>query len=79
MRYSQSCLVLPGRDANGVIEIGYSVLPEWQRRGYAREIVKALLTHAYTIEDVTKVIAQLGSSIQVLTLSFHRFLNLRQP
>ena len=35
----------PGRE--GVVEIGYSVLPEWQRRGYATEIVNSLVSHDF--------------------------------
>jgi ribosomal-protein-alanine N-acetyltransferase len=37
-------------DSNGMVEIGYSVLPEWQRRGYAKEIVNALVSHASSFE-----------------------------
>jgi [ribosomal protein S5]-alanine N-acetyltransferase len=45
----------PGED--GTVEIGYSVLPEWQRQGYASEIVKTLVAHAFTFPGVVRVIA----------------------
>jgi RimJ/RimL family protein N-acetyltransferase len=44
-------------DEQGVVEIGYSILPEWQRCGYASEMVNCLVNHAFTFERVTKVIA----------------------
>jgi len=44
-------------DAEGTVEIGYSVLPEWQRRGYASEMVQALLDHAFTFANIKRVIA----------------------
>lgn len=43
--------------ADGIVEIGYSVLPEWQRRGYASEIVKTLIENAFSVSGVTRVIA----------------------
>lgn len=45
----------PGAD--GTVEIGYSVLPEWQRRGYASEMVQALVENAFTLANVETVIA----------------------
>lgn len=44
-------------DAEGTVEVGYSVLPEWQRRGYASEIVQALVDHAFTFPHIERVIA----------------------
>jgi RimJ/RimL family protein N-acetyltransferase len=44
-------------DAEGTVEIGYSVLPAWQRRGYASEIVDVLVEHAFTFAFVERVIA----------------------
>lgn len=44
-------------DCNGVVEIGYSVLPKWQRRGYATEIVNALVFHASSFENTKSIIA----------------------
>lgn len=61
----------PGED--GTVEIGYSVLPEWQRQGYAREIVGALAAHAFTFPTVSRVIAHTSAenaaSIKVLLTS----------
>jgi RimJ/RimL family protein N-acetyltransferase len=42
---------------SGVVEIGFSVLPEWQRRGYASEIAEALVTRAFANPGVKQVIA----------------------
>ena len=44
-------------DADGTVEVGYSILPEWQRRGYASEIVQVLVQHAFTFAQVKRVIA----------------------
>jgi [ribosomal protein S5]-alanine N-acetyltransferase len=57
-------------DESGIVEIGYSILPEWQRRGFASELVKILVTRASSIEKVTKIIAHTSAdnlpSIKVL-------------
>jgi len=44
-------------DENGIVEIGYSILPQWQRCGYASEMVNCLVKHANTFKKVIKVIA----------------------
>lgn len=44
-------------DSNGTVEIGYSVLPEWQGKGYATEIVDALVAHASSFESTNNIIA----------------------
>lgn len=49
-------------DSEGVVEIGYSVLPEWRRMGYASEMVQALLERAFSNAQVTKVIAHTTES-----------------
>jgi [ribosomal protein S5]-alanine N-acetyltransferase len=46
-----------GPPANGTVEIGYSVLPEWQRQGYATELVKALVLHAFSFANIDRIIA----------------------
>jgi ribosomal-protein-alanine N-acetyltransferase len=55
---------------DGTVEIGYSILPEFQRRGYATEAVRGFVTHAFTAREVRRVIAEtlpeLRSSIGVL-------------
>jgi ribosomal-protein-alanine N-acetyltransferase len=43
--------------AEGTVEVGYSVLPQWQRRGYASEIVWTLVEHAFTFGHVERIIA----------------------
>ena len=40
------------------VEIGYSILPAFQRRGYASEMVGALAENAFTFMNVDKIIAQ---------------------
>ena len=44
-------------DCDGTVEIGYSVLPEWQRRGFASEMVDSLVAHAFTFAGTKRVIA----------------------
>ena len=44
-------------DENGVVEIGYSVVPAFGRQGIATEMVTALVQHAFTDARVTHVIA----------------------
>jgi RimJ/RimL family protein N-acetyltransferase len=58
----------PGND--GQVEVGYSVLPEWQRQGYATEMVELLVSHAFafakTREIVAHTAAENAASIGVL-------------
>lgn len=55
---------------DGTVEIGYSVLTEYQRKGYATEAAKALVDRAFSYSKVSRVIAEtypeLMSSIRVL-------------
>src|SRR5262245_10119594 len=46
-----------GPPADGIVEIGYSVIPDRRRRGYAREAAAALVDWARSQEDVDTVIA----------------------
>jgi len=43
---------------NGSVEIGYSVCREWRHMGIATEIVRGLITHAWTNNAVKKVLAR---------------------
>lgn len=45
----------PGGD--GVVEIGYSVVPEYQAQGLATELVRGLLERAFSAPAVSRVIA----------------------
>jgi RimJ/RimL family protein N-acetyltransferase len=58
-------------DGDGVVEVGYSILPAYHRRGFAAEGVGALIAWAFAHTDVTRVIAHtlpdLVPSIGVLT------------
>jgi len=47
-----------GPDATGTVEIGYSVLEEYQRRGYASEAVEALVAWGFLKPGVRRVIAE---------------------
>jgi ribosomal-protein-alanine N-acetyltransferase len=57
-------------DATGTVEIGYSIVPERRRRGYAREAVDAWVAWAFTHAGVSRVVAHtlraLTPSIRVL-------------
>jgi RimJ/RimL family protein N-acetyltransferase len=59
---------MPSED--GTVELGYGVVAEYQRRGYATETVRAFLAHAFASPKVTRVIAEtlpgLAASIGVL-------------
>jgi len=45
-------------DSNGTVEIGYSVLEEHQRRGYASEAIGALVAWAFAQPGVRRVVAE---------------------
>lgn len=55
---------------DGTVEIGYSVLAEYQGKGFATEAVGALVDRAFSYPEVTRVIAEtypeLFPSIRVL-------------
>jgi RimJ/RimL family protein N-acetyltransferase len=57
-------------DAEGTVEIGYSILREYQRQGYATEAVAGLLARAFADARVRRVTAEtlpdLTASIGVL-------------
>ena len=40
-------------DRKGMVEVGYSVLPEYRRRGFAREAVESLLDWAGRVHGIT--------------------------
>jgi [ribosomal protein S5]-alanine N-acetyltransferase len=46
-----------GPDDTGTVEIGYGVLPEFQRQGFAHEAVQAMLEFAFADLRVRRVIA----------------------
>lgn len=58
-------------DITGSVEIGYSILPQWQRRGYASELVRMLVAHAFTFPQIKLVRAHTtqdnDASIKVLS------------
>jgi RimJ/RimL family protein N-acetyltransferase len=57
-------------DTGGTVEIGYGILPERRRMGFAREAVDGMIGWAFGRESVTRVIAhtltELTPSIRVL-------------
>ena len=44
-------------DHDGHVELGYSVHPHWQNRGYATELVRELLSFAFGDKRVTNIVA----------------------
>lgn len=47
-----------GAPVRGAVEIGYSIAPEYQRRGYASEAVGGLLCFAFADSAVQRVLAE---------------------
>ena len=47
-----------GRPAEGCVEIGYSLLPAFQKQGYASEAVAALIAWAFSHPEVERVAAE---------------------
>jgi RimJ/RimL family protein N-acetyltransferase len=66
-----------GPDESGAVEIGYAVVAERRRRGFAREAVDGLLALAFAERAVARVIAhtlvELAPSIAVLRSAGFRF------
>jgi ribosomal-protein-alanine N-acetyltransferase len=64
-------------DDSGTVEIGYAVVPERQRRGYARETVEAWVAWAFAHPEVNRVVAHtlpgLVPSIQLLDATGFRY------
>lgn len=44
--------------ADGAVEIGYSILPEFQRKGYAAEAAGALVDRAFAHPEINRVTAE---------------------
>lgn len=44
--------------ADGTVELGYSVVPEWRGHGYATELVNALSTRAFNVPEVRRILAE---------------------
>ena len=44
--------------ADGTVELGYGIVREHQRRGYASEAVRGLLAHAFALAAVHRIIAE---------------------
>lgn len=43
---------------DGTVEVGYGIVPDHQRKGYASETVRGLLAHAFAVPAVDRVIAE---------------------
>jgi RimJ/RimL family protein N-acetyltransferase len=52
-----------GPNDEGVVQLGYSILPSARRRGFATEAVAALLEHALTHARVKVVVAETYSTL----------------
>ena len=52
------CGFLGGPDATGMVEMGYSVLPRFQRQGIATEMVAALTAWAFAQASVSRIEAE---------------------
>lgn len=59
-----------GPNEDGIIDLGYSIVPSYQGKGYATEMGKAMVEWAFTHSDVKKLVATCNpdnfASIRVL-------------
>ena len=46
--------------SGSAVEVGYTIFPEYRRRGYATEALTALVTWAWTTSDVSSVLASVA-------------------
>lgn len=46
-----------GAPKDGIVEIGYSIQPEYRRQGYALEAAQGLVEHAFAQPEVHRVVA----------------------
>lgn len=53
-----------GAPADGTVEIGYSMLPAFQRRGFASEAVDALVRWAFADERVVRIVAETFAELE---------------
>lgn len=57
-------------DDEGIFELGYSILPEWENQGYATEAVSTLVPWAFDNHQIHTIIARtypyLHASVRVL-------------
>lgn len=64
--------------SDGTVEVGYGIVSDHQRQGYATEAVRGLLAHAFAVPVVQRVIAEtlpeLTPSIGVLRKSGFRLI-----
>ncbi len=63
-------------DAGGAVEIGYAVVSDYQRRGFATEAVRGLVERAFSDPEVAVVTAQTLTSLEpsigvLLKAGFH--------
>lgn len=69
-------------NTEGVLEIGYSVAPDFEGRGIATELVHALLEHAFATKRVRRIIAHTmeenRGSVKVLERAGFRLSDLGQ-
>jgi RimJ/RimL family protein N-acetyltransferase len=47
-----------GPPAHGTVEVGYGIVTDHQRRGYASEAVRGLVARAFLVPEVRRVIAE---------------------
>lgn len=71
-------------DKDGIVEIGFSIVPSQRQKGYATEIANALVENAFNDNRINKVIAHTTinnkASCKVLEKSgFHYIFNIHDP